>query len=66
MRLWSGHGIVFRTINGKAKQGMMVRVKSKWVWKEHIPLGGIDEATVESIRTELQTLTAKRRLTLTA
>lgn len=66
MRLWSRQGIVVRTIDGKAKQGVMVKVKSKWVWKEHNPLEGMDEATVASITTELQTLTAQRRLTGTA
>ena len=49
MRFWSRKGIVFRNINGKPKQGVMVKVKSKWVWKEHSPLEGMDEA--ESIRT---------------
>jgi hypothetical protein len=63
LRLWSGRGIVFRTIDGKEKEGVMVKVKSKWVWKEHTSLEGMDEATVESIVTKLQTLTAKRRLT---
>lgn len=62
MRLWSREGIVFRTINGKVKQGVMVKVKSKWVWKEHSPLEGMDEATVEFFRTGLQTLTAKREI----
>jgi hypothetical protein len=66
MRLWSGRGIVFRTIDGKEKEGVMVKVKSKWVWKEHTSLEGMDEATVESIVTKLQTLTGKRRLTGTA
>lgn len=66
MRLWSRQGIVVRSIDGKAKQGVMVKVKSKWVWKERNPLEGMDEATVESITTELQTLTAQRRLTGTA